>query len=74
MIAELLWVVQSHSDDYHDNIKWVRKKLVPCFKRKYPGKQMVLVADNVPYHHKRKIGSLASLSKAKLVDLMVSMV
>ncbi len=32
---------------------------------------MVLVADNAPYHHKREIGSLASLSKKKLVELMM---
>ena len=32
---------------------------------------MVLVADNAPYHHKRKIGSLASLSKKQVIELMV---
>jgi hypothetical protein len=31
---------------------------------------MVLVADNAPYHHKREIGSLASLTKSKLIDMM----
>jgi hypothetical protein len=33
---------------------------------------MVQVADNAPYHHSRQIGSLASLSKSKLIDLMVT--
>ena len=31
---------------------------------------MVLVADNAPYHHARDIGSLASLTKPKLVGMM----
>lgn len=30
-----------------------------------------MIADNAPYHHKREIGSLASLKKANLVNLMV---
>jgi ribosomal protein L30E len=34
-------------------------------------KKMVLVADNAPYHHKRVIGSLASVSKKKIVEMMV---
>ena len=33
---------------------------------------MILVVDNAPYHHKREIGSLAGLNKAKLVDFMIS--
>jgi hypothetical protein len=74
--AELLWVAQSHTGDYHDNMnsdmfmKWVKGKLVPTFEKLHPGKNMVLVADNAPYHHKREIGSLASLTKSQLVDLM----
>lgn len=77
MTAETLWVAQSHTGDYHDNMnsnmfmKCVREKLVPTFKKKYPGKKMVLVADNAPYHHKREIGSLSGLSKAKILELMV---
>ena len=31
---------------------------------------MVLVADNAPYHHPRQIGSLASLTKSKLLETM----
>ena len=69
-------MTQSHTGDYHDNMnsdmfmKWVQEKLVTIFKLKYPGKKMTLVADNVPYHHKREIVSLLSLTKAKLVNLM----
>jgi hypothetical protein len=33
---------------------------------------MVLVADNAPYHHSRQIGSLASLSKSKLINMMTT--
>ena len=74
--CELLWIAQSHSGDYHDNMnsdmfmKWVEERLVPTFQRKYPGKKMILVADNAPYHHKRDIGSLGSLSKKQMLELM----
>lgn len=43
--TELLWVAQSHTGDYHDNIcsdmfmKWVEEKLVPTFDKKYPRKK-----------------------------------
>lgn len=30
---------------------------------------MILVTDNTPYHHKRIIGSLASLAKKQLVEM-----
>ena len=50
--------------------KWVDWRLLPSFNKKYPGKKMILVADNAPYHHKRDIGSLGSKSKKKMVDLM----
>ena len=77
LTCETLWVAQSHSGDYHDNMnsnmfmKWVQEKLVPCFERKYPNKKMILVADNAPYHHAREIGSLASLTKKQIVSDMV---
>ena len=72
LTAELLWVAQSHTGDYHDNMnsdmymRWVKNRLLPTFKKKYGDKQMILIQDNAPYHHKREIGSLASLGKAKL--------
>jgi ribosomal protein L30E len=34
--------------------------------------KMVLVADNGPYHDKQQIGSLASLTKVKLLNMMES--
>jgi ribosomal protein L30E len=52
-------------------MEWVECKLVPTFERKYPDHKMIMVADNAPYHHKREIGSWASLSKKKMVDLMI---
>jgi len=73
--AECLWMSTSSSGDYHDNMnsemfmKWVEQRLVPTFEKQHPGKKMVLVADNAPYHHKRAIGSLNALSKKALIEL-----
>jgi len=73
--AECLWMSTSSSGDYHDNMnsemfmKWIEERLVPTFEKQHPGKKMVLIADNAPYHHKRVIGSLNSLSKKKLIEL-----
>ena len=45
--------------DYHRNMnetnfyKWVTLRLIPSFKKVYPGKRMILVMDNAPYHHIR---------------------
>ena len=50
--------------------KWVKNRLIPLFKRTYPGKIMNLILDNAPYHHKRGIPSLTSMSKGKIVDEM----
>ena len=67
LTCETLWVAQSSSGDYHDNMnsemfmQWVQDKLIPTFEKAYPGKKMILVADNAPYHHKRVIGSLAKI-------------
>lgn len=75
--AECLWLANSNSGDYHDNmcsdmfLLWVTRKLLPSFEVLYPNKKMVLVADNAPYHHKRVIGSLGSLNKKELVSLCV---
>lgn len=76
LTCETLWLAQSSAGDYHDNMnseifmRWVKEKLLPCFERLYPGKKLVLIANNVAYHHKCKIGSIASLSKKKLIELM----
>ena len=31
--------------------KWLKERLIPTFKARYPGKRMYLVMDNAPYHH-----------------------
>ena len=74
--CETLWVSSSSSGDYHDNMnsemfmQWVEGRLIPTFNEKFPGKKMVLVLDNAPYHHKRAIGTLGAQSKGLLVSLM----
>jgi hypothetical protein len=61
--------------DYHNNInidmfyKWVAGKLLPTFKKMYPGKKMILILDNASYHHKREINNLGSLNKLELKEL-----
>jgi hypothetical protein len=55
------------SDNY---MRWVQNRLLPTFEAKYPGKKMVLIQDNAPYHHKRELGSLHSLSKQQLFQLV----
>ena len=39
-------------------LRWVQEKLCPTFKKLYPGKKMILITDNTPYHHTREIGSI----------------
>eukprot|EP00957_Ditylum_brightwellii_P063930 4850094-Ditylum_brightwellii.AAC.2 len=69
LTCETLWIANSHTGDYHDNMnsemfmQWITSRLVPTFERLYPGKKMVPVLDNAPYHHKKEIGSLSSISK-----------
>mmetsp|Transcript_12825 Transcript_12825/g.18932 ORF Transcript_12825/g.18932 Transcript_12825/m.18932 type:complete len:127 (+) Transcript_12825:1304-1684(+) len=73
--CKTLWLSSSSTGDYHDNMngemfmQWVIEHLVPCFKKKYPGKKMVPVAENAAYHHVRVIGSLNGLSKKKLIKI-----
>jgi hypothetical protein len=53
------WVFPADSrfKDYHKNVdgwmfmKWVENCLIPSFKKYFPGKKMILVLDNAPYHH-----------------------
>jgi transposase len=77
LTCETLWLAQSSSGDYHDNMnsemfmKWVEEKLIPLFEKMFPGKKLILIADNAAYHHKRIIGSLANLSKKRIVEMMV---
>ena len=69
LTCETLWVAQSHTGDYHDNMnsemfmKWLQENLYSLFAKKYPGEKMILITDNVPYHHAREIGSLSNCSK-----------
>ena len=71
LTAENIWLATSSTGDYHDNMngemfmKWVKNKLMPTFKRMFPGKKMVLVMDNAPHHHVREIGT-----KGAIIDLM----
>lgn len=75
--CETLWMADTHKGDYHVNmnsdrfIQWVEGRLFPTFKKLYPNHIMVTVLDNAPYHHKREIGSLQSMKKDDLVDLML---
>lgn len=45
LTCETLWLAQSSSGDYHDNMnsemfmKWVQQKLIPTFERMFPGKK-----------------------------------
>jgi hypothetical protein len=45
--------------DYHNSINgekfvmWLRTRLIPTFKARYPNKKMYLVLDNAKYHHHR---------------------
>lgn len=32
-------------------MEWIKKRLVPTFKKLYPGFKIILVLDNAPYHH-----------------------
>ena len=64
--------------DYHLNmdgdmfILWVRHKLTPTFKKKYPDKKMILVLDNARYHHGRSDAYIAvnELSKYLMYPLL----
>ena len=70
LTCETIWKATSNSGDYHDNMssdlfmKWVEEKLIPTFQAMYGiKKKMILVCDNAAYHHKRELGSLASMTK-----------
>jgi hypothetical protein len=71
--CETIWKATSAKGDYHDNMcsemfmQWATDRLVPTFEALHPGKKMVLVLDNAPYHHKREIGALGSMTKNELV-------
>ena len=52
--------------DSDNFMRWVRDNLVPSFEARYPGKRMVLVLDNAPYHHKRGVESFPTTKSAIL--------
>ena len=57
MIFRAKYVMKNKVSDYHDTMDgsffmyWVQNRLVPAFEARYPGKKMILIFDNAPYHH-----------------------
>ena len=57
--CELIFEGLVDSEDYHKNMdgtvfmQWVVNRLIPTFKRRFPGKKLILVLDNAAYHHPR---------------------
>ena len=55
--CEMVFRSKHATGDYHDNFdgdmfaKWLKERLIPTFKKRYPGKRCALVLDNAPYHH-----------------------
>jgi hypothetical protein len=63
--------------DYHKSITaplfnaWVKNRLIPAIKAKYPGKKAYVVMDNAAYHHQRADGffnpKASGVSKAAIL-------
>jgi hypothetical protein len=57
--CELIFEGLVDSEDYHKNMngqvfmQWVQNRLIPTFKRLFPGKKLILLLDNASYHHPR---------------------
>mmetsp|Transcript_21520 Transcript_21520/g.44287 ORF Transcript_21520/g.44287 Transcript_21520/m.44287 type:complete len:705 (+) Transcript_21520:260-2374(+) len=74
--TELIWLSDSSTGDYHDNMngemfmQWIVTRVIPTAQKMYPGKKIVPVMDNAPYHHVRGIPSLASCTKKQMVEIM----
>ena len=55
--CELIFEGLIDSEDYHKNMngqvfmQWVQNRLIPTFKRLFPGKKLILLLDNASYHH-----------------------
>ena len=74
------WVFRANANirDYHKNMdshmfmRWVRKQLIPTFKKQFPGKKMVLILDNAPYHHSHPEDGInvKKLKKSEVVKLL----
>ena len=69
--TQMVWRGKHGKGDYHDNMdghmfeKWLTERLVPTFKKRYPGKRMVLCMDNAPYHHVHPDDSFFASGKTK---------
>lgn len=65
--AEWVFVGPVKKGDYHKNMNeknfeiWVEKRLIPLFEICFPGKRMILVMDNAPYHHIRDVNYIDPL-------------
>ena len=74
--AEYLFEGKSKGD-YHDSMnnqnfsEWVDLQLVPTFEARYPGKKMILILDNAPYHHNIELEPLTGLNKSECVALLL---
>ena len=57
MVFRAKYATKMRIKDYHDTMTgeffmyWIKKRLTPAFEARYPGKNMILVLDNAPYHH-----------------------
>ena len=57
LTSEMIFRAKHATGDYHDNMngemfdKWLTERLFPTFEAVFPGKKMILVMDNAPYHH-----------------------
>ena len=79
--AELIFAAKSACGDYHDQFNgemfqmWLEYRLKPAFEALFPGKKMILVLDNAPYHHLSADGTFFAHQhnkaeiKAKLTEL-----
>jgi transposase len=78
--AEWIFKGKVLKEDYHKNMngenfmKWVEKRLLVAFDKRYPDKKMILILDNAAYHHvrdERFIDPLL-LKRAELIDVLIS--
>ena len=52
-------------------MQWLQYKMMPTFRKQFPGKICIPCCDNAPYHHNRGVPSLSGVTKkADIVKLM----
>jgi len=76
--AKKIWEAGKTEGDYHENVDgppfqtWVRDHLIPTFDRFFPGKKMIFIIDNAPYHAAPGPQTLKykSKKKADLCDVL----